>query len=95
MKMLQRHVIHLVANKWHELGVELFDEKEEYQLNTIRSDHKRDANKCCFEMFHVWLQTHTNATWSLIVEALESPGINLQPVAAGLRELTGKDNICT
>ena len=92
MKMLQRHVIPLVATKWYELGAELFDEREEYKLDTIDSDHKRDANKCCFEMFRMWLQTHTNATWSLIVEALESPGINLLPVAADLRELTGKDN---
>ena len=88
--MLQRHVIPHVAIKWYELGVELFDEREEHILNTIESNHSRDANKCCFEMFRMWLRIHSNATWSQIVEVLGSPGINLTSVAADLKRLTGK-----
>ena len=41
-------------------------------------------------MFCVWLQIDINATWSRIVEALESPGINLASVAADLKKLIGK-----
>ena len=88
--MLQRHVIPCVASKWYRLGVELFDEREEHKLDTIKVNHKNDADECCFEMFRVWLQTDINATWSRIVEALESPGINLTSVAADLRKLIGK-----
>ena len=88
--MLQRHVIPYVATKWYELGAELFDEKEEHILGTIETNYSRDANKCCFEMFRSWLQTDTNATWSRIVEALESPGINLASVATDLRKLISK-----
>ena len=91
--MLQRHVIPYVAPKWYELGAELFDEKEEYMLNTIDTDHKKDVNKCCHEMFRKWLMTHTNATWYLILEALKSPGVQLGPVAAELEEnLIGKNS---
>ena len=90
MKMLQRHVIPYVATKWYRLGVELFDEREEHKLDTIKIDHKNDADECCFEMFHTWQQTNTNATWSRIVEALESPGINLPSVAADLKKLISK-----
>ena len=90
IKMLQRHVIPYMATKWYELGAELLDEKEEHTLSTIEINYSRDANKCCFEMFRRWLQTDVNATWSRIVEALESPGINLASLATDLRELIGK-----
>ena len=89
--MLQRHVIPRVAAKWYQLGVELFDEREVYMLNTIETNHKTDVDKCCFEMFRKWLSTHPNATWCRIVEALESPGVKLRSVAAELQKnLLGK-----
>ena len=92
IKMLQRHVIPYVATKWYELGAELFDEGEEYKLDTIESSHKNDVNKCCHEMFRMWLKT-TNITWSQIPEALKSPGVDLESVAAELeKDLIGKCN---
>ena len=88
--MLQRHVVPLVTSKWYRLGVELFDERERHKLDTIETNHKNNVDESCFEMFRTWLQTDTNATWSRIVEALESPGINLASVAANLRKPFGK-----
>ena len=91
MKLLQRHVIPHVASKWLQLGIELFDAGEEHKLYTIESNHK-DVDKCCFEMFRLWLNTHVNPTWTQIVEALESPGVHLLSVASDLKKLIGKVN---
>ena len=91
--MLQRHVIPHVATKWYQLGVELFDEQEEHKLKIVASDHKNDVTNCCYEMFRMWLETHANTTWSQIVEALNSPGVELVQVAAELKKsFIGKYN---
>ena len=86
IKMLQRHVIHRVATKWFELGAELFDEAEEYKLDNIETTHVNNVTKCCHEMFRQWLRTDINATWSQVVEALKSPGVELGPIAADLEK---------
>ena len=91
LKLLQRHVIPHVASKWLQLGVELFDAREENKLDSIESNYS-DVNKCCFEMFRKWLKTRANPTWTQVVEALESPGIDLISVAADLKKLIGKGN---
>ena len=92
IKLLQRHVIpHVARSKWLQLGIELFDTGEEHKLYTIESNHK-DVDKCCFEMFRLWLDTCVNPSWTQIVEALESPGVHLMAVAADLKKLIGKVN---
>ena len=85
LKLLQRLLISKVASKWHQLGVELFDAGEEHKLENIESSHKNDVNKCCFEMFRMWLK-RANPTWEQIVTALESPGIDLASVAGDLKK---------
>ena len=89
-KKLQRYMIPDVATKWYELGLELFDEKEEHKLNIIKSNHGNDAKKCCLEMFLLWLENNNDATWYQIVEALKSPGVELSVVAVDLeKKLSG------
>lgn len=90
--MLQRHVIPRVADRWFGLGAELFDEGDEYMLNTIETDHKKD-DKRCLEMFRKWLATYDNTTWYQIVKALKSSGVQLKAVATELeKNLIGKNN---
>ena len=94
--MLQRHVIPYVATEWFELGVELFNERDEYMLNTIDTDHKKDKKRC-LEMFRKWLVTYDNTSWHQILEALKSSGVQLRSVAAELeKNLIGKkNNLCS
>ena len=96
IKKLQRHVIPHVVTKWNELGFELFDEEHVHMLDAIYTNHSKDVNKCCHEMFRKWLATYDNTTWYQIVEALKSPGIELGLVAAELeKNLIGKgNNLC-
>ena len=61
-------------------------------LNNIESNHKQDVVKCCLEMFREWLRTHSNATWSQVVEALRSDGVKLIAEADKLDDLIGKNS---
>ena len=85
-RKLQRYVIPDVATKWYELGLELLDEKEEHQLNIIKSNYGNDVKKCCLEMFLLWLNTNSDANWYQIVEALKSPGVELSGIAVDLKK---------
>ena len=81
-----------MAPKWLPLGFALFDEKKLHKLNIIESNHKQDVVKCCLEMFREWLRSHSNATWSQLVEALKSQGVNLISEAEKLDDLIGKNS---
>lgn len=38
-------------------------------------------------MFDYWLETHPDATWCKLAEALKSPGVDLDTVAKDVKEL--------
>ena len=84
-----------MAPKWLELGVTLFDQEKEHLLYIIQSDHRQDVKKCCLKMFFEWLETHNEASWSLILEALRSSNVELTAVADELERnliMIGKNN---
>ena len=37
--------------------------------------------RCCQEMFAKWLETPENASWDQLLEALRSPGVQLESLA--------------
>ena len=77
MRDLSRHVISSVAVKWYKLGLELLETKHEKSLDLIESDgNKHDLEWCCRKMFRKWLETSVNATWSQLIGAIKSIGLN-------------------
>ena len=42
--------------KWHDLGLELLEQKDEEELNQIHIDNPNDGSKCCKEMFQLWVE---------------------------------------
>ena len=74
-KLLNKYVTGDACNKWHELGLELLEEKDVNTLRQIREDFK-DVKKCCNEMFHLWLEKCTNATWNQLIHALKEVQLN-------------------
>ena len=86
LKDLQRHVIPYVATKWYELGLELFDTKKVEILDTIEHNYNNNAKKCCLQMFRIWLKTERVLEWDWIVNALKSPGVDLNSLADGLEQ---------
>jgi len=86
LKELQRYVVLRVAQKWYSVGLELLDDDKVDELDSIESNDK-DCKKCCLKMLRYWTQTHPNGTWNDIINALESPGVELPTVAAELKAM--------
>ena len=79
-----------MSSQWYVLGVNLLREEQESHLDIIESDHAGDNKKCCIDMFRYWLSTNTTATWKQLIDALQSPAVELPVVAADLEKmLTG------
>ena len=85
-QQLLSFVIPHVASKWYEVGVMLLEKEQESQLVQIKSNHGQDVNKCCFEMFSYWRQTHPDDNWYHLVTVLKSPGVELHHVAADIQK---------
>ena len=81
------HVVSYVTPQWYELGVKLLKEDQESQLDVLKLNHVGDNKKCCMEMFWYWLSTNTSATWKQLIEALQSPAVELPVVAADLEKM--------
>ena len=79
--LLSSKIISDIGPKWYELGIALLDDDKLTKLKTIKSDNS-EVNRCCIEMLMYWLESHSNATWNDLVEALRTPGVELNNVAA-------------
>ena len=84
MKYLNRYVRELICTKWLDVGVELFEQKDERVLRIIKANNAGNCSECCAEMLQLWLERQPKATWSQLIEALRSPGIKLNGVASKL-----------
>ena len=97
-KELQDNKIFIdAAPKWFDLGIKLLDNKQLTQLKNIRSDYN-DTTVCCREMLLYWLESHTYATWDQLVDALKSPGVELNNVASMVEKFLGlfsEHGLCT
>jgi len=74
LNSVMRHEASGVATRWYELGVELLDSNTAV-LDVIKSSHQRDDDQCS-EMFKIWLEMKPDASWSQLVTALSSIGMN-------------------
>ena len=72
---------------WHELGIELLDSNDVGELDTIKTMHQSDHNKCCIEMFDLWLKKRPTASWNQLIEALRQPGIKLGTLANKIEQM--------
>ena len=94
-KELLDHVVPYVAARWYMLGVKLLKDDQGSHLDVIKSDHTGDNRMCCMEMFSYWLKSNTDATWQQLIEALQSPAIELAVVAADVEKMLTGSYICS
>ena len=87
LKELYRHVKKVIAAKWFEVGVELFEEKDIKQLNTIKSSFVGNLDACCAEMLSLWRELYPRVTWNDLIMALKAPGIELNETASKIEEM--------
>ena len=57
------------AANWKGIGLSLGLKKS--QLDIIEYNHGRSAMKCCNEIWRIWLDSYTNATWEKVLNSLE------------------------
>ena len=82
-----KNVKSLFADKWYDIGLELFDPEDESKLDEIQSNKGGNVGDCCGEMLRVWLQKQPYATWNQLIDALRSPGVELFVVASKIEEM--------
>ena len=76
-----------VLPHWYEVGIMLLDERQEAQLDMLKDNNAKDPLNGCMEMFWYWLDTHRDATWKDLLDALRSPGVDLRSIAADIEKM--------
>ena len=79
MKYINRYVKETVCaaggEKWLLLGTELLNEKDTEALYTIKSS-VTDCSVRCLEMFKLWLERQTRASWRCLITAMKQIHMN-------------------
>ena len=70
LQEIAKHITPKYSSYWKKVGTFLKIEKG--RLDAIESNHQGDVDRCCNEMFDLWLSVDHNATWSRIYDAIES-----------------------
>ena len=76
LKYLNKYVKEEASVKWHDLGLELLDPKDEGKLNEIQYSGHRDVSARCKQMFQLWLERCPDATWEHLIQALKEVELN-------------------
>ena len=76
-----------IAKKWHDIGVELLDVKDEQDLDLIRINYRIDVDECTREMLQLWLARKSKASWNRWIEALREPHIQLNALAEKIEKM--------
>ena len=69
IKEMANHVVPMFASKWKRLGIQL--NIEEHLLQNIEKDHANDCEGCCSKMLTEWLDMNTDASWGILINALD------------------------
>ena len=58
----------------------------------MKADFPGDVRSCCRKAFNVWLKTADDASWKVLLQALESDGVGERTLAKDIRMklLSGK-----
>ena len=65
-----------IGEQWFDLGVELLDDRDVGDLDTIKQNYPHNTKKCCTEMFQLWLSRCTSASWDDFIYALQAIELN-------------------
>ena len=87
LKYLYKHINTGIISKWYEIGLELLESEDEVSLERISKDHSGDAEKCTAEMLKLWLATKPEASWNLLLMALEESHIKLSTLASTINAM--------
>ena len=72
-KHLAHYVIPYCATQWKVLGDILGIPS--HKIDSIEKNYHYVVEDCCRELLHFWLQSNTEASWQVLLSALNSPAI--------------------
>ena len=72
--------------------MELLDDRDVGELDTIKQNFPHNTKKCCTEMFQLWLSRCTSASWEDLIFALQA--IELYHVADRVSQFYGINSVC-
>ena len=87
LRELYRHVKELIAAKWFDVGVELFEEDDVKQLYIIKASNVGNADACCTEMLSLWHEKYPKVTWNDFIMALKAKNVGLHLTASIIEEM--------
>ena len=68
------------------MGIALLNDDQLKRLEIIKTNDSEVTRRCTALLIY-WLETHSNATWHQLAEALRSPGVELNNVATMVEDL--------
>ena len=84
---LSYFVVPNVSHKWYNLGLRLFDRRDEGILTSMRAKSSQHPDEHCMEVFIHWLSTQKNPTWKKLIKSLKHEDINLPSVASDIEKM--------
>ena len=78
-----------VAVKWKDIGEMLLESNlvDNGELEMIQTNSPRHMTERCKQMFARWLETTIDASWSKIIDALQSQNIQLNYLADQIKKM--------
>ena len=94
LKELQKSVIHHVAPKWEDLGIQLSLDDDGSLIDSISEKRGRDEAKCCLDVLKAWLQGKGEEpkTWRTLVDCLREIKAEeaIRSIEKDILKVTGK-----
>ena len=87
LQVFRKHI----GDRWFDLGVQLLDECDVRELDTIKQKFPHNTIKCCTEMFQLWLSRCTSASWDDLIYELQA--IELYDVADRVSQFCGMNSV--
>lgn len=74
----------MVKKKWYILGIQLKIPRR--QLNIIQNQHRNALDKCLAILCKEWMNSSSDASWGVVVNALRSELVNEKELASTLEQ---------
>ena len=78
-------VVPQASARWYNLGLQLFDRRDEGKLNGMKTQANKSPEEQCTEVFTHWLTTKKNATWNTLIKSLKSRAVSLPILAMTIK----------
>ena len=77
-------MVPVATPKWSSIGIDLLNDNT--QIDTIALNNPGNSQKCCQQMFAIWLDKNPQATWQKLLNALESDAVGLNALALKVKK---------